>query len=59
MALFKSRKSKEFWGLMAAALVFYLLSLLFKTENLKNILTVVSAALFVIALLRLRWFSGG
>lgn len=53
MALLKSRKSKEFWGLMAASLALYILSLLFKAD-LKNILIVASAALFVAALLRLR-----
>ena len=54
MSLLSSRKSKEFWGLIAAALVFFLLSSLFKTEDLKNILIVVSAVLFVLALLKLR-----
>ena len=39
---------------MAAALVFFLLSGLFKTEDLKNILIVVSAGLFIIALVRLK-----
>ena len=54
MDIFSGRKSKEFWGFMAAALVLFLLSTLFKKEDLKNILTVASAILFVIALLRLR-----
>jgi hypothetical protein len=54
MGMFSSRKAKEFWGLMAGAFVLFLLSTLFKTEDLKNILIVVSAILFVIALLRLR-----
>jgi len=54
MALLKSKKSKEFWGFMVASLAFYLLSLLFTTEDLKNILIVASAALFIVALLRLR-----
>ena len=53
MALFTSRKWKEFWGFMAAAVVFYGLSTLFKAD-LKNILTVASAILFVVALLKLR-----
>ena len=53
MTVLKSRKSKEFWGLMAASLALYILSLLFKAD-LKNILIVASAALFVAALLRLR-----
>jgi hypothetical protein len=54
MTWLQSRKSKEFWGFMAASLAFYLLSLLFKAEDLKNILIVVSAVLFVVAVLRLR-----
>ena len=39
---------------MAAAFVLYLLSTLLKTEDLKNILLVASAILFVVALLRLK-----
>ena len=54
MNLFSGRKAKEFWGLMAGAFALFLLSTVFKTEDLKNILTVVSAILFVIGLLRLR-----
>ena len=54
MNLPSGRKAKEFWGFMAAAFVLFLLSTVFKTEDLKNILTVASAILFVIALLRLR-----
>ena len=54
MSLFYSRKSIEFWGFMAAAFVLFLLSTLFKTQDLKNILIVASAILLVIALLRLR-----
>jgi hypothetical protein len=57
MTLLKSGKAKEFWGFMAASLVLYLLSLLFKAD-LKNILIIASAALFVAALLRLRRPSG-
>jgi hypothetical protein len=57
MTMLKTRKSKEFWGFMAASLALYLLSLLFKAD-LKNILIVASAALFIAALLRLRRSSG-
>lgn len=57
MGLFPSRKSKEFWGLMAAAAISYALSTVFETQDLKNILIVVSAILFVVALLRLRGSS--
>jgi len=53
MALFPSQKSKEFWGLMAASLVSYGLSTLFKTGQLQSILVVVSAVLFIIAVFRL------
>jgi hypothetical protein len=52
MALFPSQKSKEFWGLMAASVASYGLSTLFKTGQLQNILIVVSAVLFIIALYR-------
>jgi len=58
MAWLESRKSKEFWGFIAASLALYLLSLLFKAEDLKNILIVASAILFVVAVLRLRRSSG-
>jgi hypothetical protein len=54
MALFESKKSKEFWGLMVAAGVCYGLSTLFKTEDLQNILLVVAAILFIIAIYRLK-----
>jgi hypothetical protein len=54
MSLFASRKAKEFWALMAVGVVLFLLSTLFETENLKNILIVASAILFVVALLRLK-----
>ena len=54
MELFTGKKSKEFWGLIAAAGVCYGLSLLFKAGDLQNILVVVSAALFIIALYRLK-----
>jgi hypothetical protein len=54
MAFLPGGKTTEFWALMAGALVFYLLSTVFQTENLKNILIVASAILFVIAFLRLR-----
>ena len=54
MALFASKKSKEFWGLMAAAGVCYGLSTLFKTRDLQNILVVVAAVLFIIAIYRLK-----
>ncbi len=57
MSLFPSSKSKEFWGLMAAAFVFYVLSTIFETEHLKNVLVVVSGILFVVALFRLRGSS--
>ena len=57
MSLFPSSKSKEFWGLMAAAFVFYVLSTIIETEHLKNVLVVVSGILFVVALLRLRGSS--
>ena len=56
MALFASKKSKEFWGLMAGAVVLYGLSTLFKEGDLQNILIVVSAMLFIIGLYRL-WKS--
>ena len=39
---------------MAAAFVLYVLSTILKKEDLKNILLVASAILFVVALLRLR-----
>ena len=52
MALFASRKAKEFWGLMAGAVVLYGLSTLFKEGDLQNILIVVSAMLFIIGLYR-------
>lgn len=54
MALFASKKSKEFWGLMAAAAVFYGLSTLFGAGDLQNILIVFSAVLFIIAIYRLK-----
>jgi len=54
MALFDSRKSKEFWGLIAASGVSYGLSTLFESGHLQNILIVVSAVLFIIALYRLQ-----
>jgi len=54
MALFASKKSKGFWGLMAAAAVFYGLSKLFRTGDLQNILIVFSAVLFIIAIYRLK-----
>jgi uncharacterized membrane protein YjjP (DUF1212 family) len=54
MELFTSKKSKEFWGLVAAAGVCYGLSLLFKAGDLQNILVVVSAVLFIIAIYRLK-----
>jgi hypothetical protein len=54
MDLFSSKRAREFWGFMAAAFVFYLLSMLFETADLKNILIVVSAFLFIVALFRLR-----
>jgi hypothetical protein len=54
MALFASKKSKEFWALMAAAAVFYGLSTLFRTGDLQNILIVFSAVLFIIAIYRLK-----
>ncbi|MCG6918631.1 MAG: hypothetical protein LJE89_13940 [Deltaproteobacteria bacterium] len=53
MALFESKKSKEFWGLMAASGISYGLSTLVKTAQLQNILIVVSAVLFIIALYKL------
>jgi len=52
MAQFPSQKSKEFWGLMAASAASYGLSTLFKAGQLQNILIVVSAVLFIIALYR-------
>jgi hypothetical protein len=54
MALFASKKSKEFWGLVAAAGTCYGLSTLFKTGDLQNILVVVAAVLFIIAIYRLK-----
>jgi hypothetical protein len=54
MALFESKKSKEFWGLMAAAGTCYGLSTLFKEGDLQNILVVVAAVLFIIAIYRLK-----
>jgi uncharacterized membrane protein YjjP (DUF1212 family) len=54
MALFATKKSKEFWGLVAAAGVCYGLSHLFKAGDLQNILVVVSAVLFIIAIYRLK-----
>ena len=54
MNVFSGRKSKEFWGFIIAALALFLLSALFKTEDLKNILIVASAILFIIALVRLK-----
>jgi hypothetical protein len=54
MAFFTTKKSKEFWGLIAAAGFCYGLSLLFKAGNLQNILVVVSAVLFIIAIYRLK-----
>jgi uncharacterized membrane protein YjjP (DUF1212 family) len=54
MELFTSKKSKEFWGLIAAAGVCYGLSHLFKAGDLQNILVVVSAVLFIIAIYRLK-----
>ena len=53
MALFPSKKSKEFWGLMAASGVCYGLSTLLKAGQPQNILIVASAVLFIIALYRL------
>ena len=54
MALFDSKKSKEFWGLMAASAVCYGLSTLLGTGDLHNLLVVVSAVLFIIAIYRLK-----
>jgi Na+/citrate or Na+/malate symporter len=54
MALFGSKKSKEFWGLIAAAGVCYGLSTIFKSEDLQNVLIVVAAVLFIIAIYRLK-----
>jgi hypothetical protein len=54
MALFDSKKSKEFWGLMVAAGLCYGLSTLFKTGDLQNLLIVVAAVLFIIAIYRLK-----
>ena len=54
MEPFTSKKSREFWGLIAAAGVCYGLSFLFKTGDLQNILLVVSAILFIIAIYRLK-----
>jgi hypothetical protein len=56
MALNLKGKSKEFWGLMAGAVILYGLSTLFKEGDLQNILIVVSAMLFIIAIYRL-WKS--
>ena len=53
MALLDNKKSKEFWGLMAASGISYGLSTLFKTGQLQNILIVVSAVLFILALYKL------
>lgn len=57
MSLFPSSKSKEFWGLMAVAFGFYVLSTILEAEHLKNVLVVVSGILFVVALYRLRGSS--
>jgi hypothetical protein len=54
MALFASKKSKEFWALMAASGAFYGLSTLFRTGDLQNILIVFAAVLFVMAIYRLK-----
>ena len=54
MSFFAGKKSKEFWILMAISLGFYALSTLFEVEDLKNVLIVVSAIFFVVALVRLR-----
>lgn len=54
MELFSSKKSKEFWGLIAAAGVCYGLSYLFKSGDLQNILVVFSAVLFIVAIYRLK-----
>jgi len=54
MALFASKKAKEFWGLIAAAGTCYGLSTLFKRGDLQNILVVVAAVLFIIAIYRLK-----
>ena len=54
MARFASKKSKEFWGFMAAAGVCYGLSTLFGAGDSQNILIVVSAVLFIIAIYRLK-----
>jgi hypothetical protein len=53
MALFPSKKSKEFWGLMAASGVCYGLSTFVKAGQPQNILIVASAILLIIALYRL------
>jgi hypothetical protein len=54
MSWFRERKWKEFWGLIAAALVFYLFSLVLKWEDAENLAVVTSAALFIIAIYRLK-----
>jgi hypothetical protein len=54
MALFESKKSKEFWGLLAASGISYGLSTLFQTEYLQNILVVAAAVLFIVAIYRLQ-----
>ncbi len=54
MALFASKKAKEFWGLIAAAGTCYGLSTLFQKGDLQNILVVVAAVLFIIAIYRVK-----